>query len=122
MAAPSNATADAWASPTSARSPPALQRQEPTDHPNGRPSLPQVCHSEVTDSSANSLSVGPEAATASDGKAQERFTSRSMRALACRIQCWPEPSEFDDGALDDTVTDPPSTTTLTTRGSPTTIG
>ena len=42
----------------SALSSPAFEWQEPMDQPNGRPSLPQVCHSEVTDSSANSASVG----------------------------------------------------------------
>src|SRR6201992_1909834 len=40
-----------------------------------------------------------------------------MRAVACRIQCCAAPL-----ALDDTVTDAPSATTWTTRGSSTTIG
>src|SRR6201996_4107459 len=98
----------------SALSSPAFAWQEPVDQPNGRPSLPQVCQKDVTASSVKSASVAAAAATASEGPA---ISSREMRAVACRIH--PEPCP---DALDDTVTEPPSATTWTTRGSPTTIG
>src|SRR5277367_2073875 len=110
MAASSSATAEALDSSTSACNLPAADRQEPIDHPNGRPSLPHVRHNEVTDSSANSVSGVPALPAAPSDKPSASWLSslRVIRAVTCLTQCWAGPSA---AALDDTVTDSSSATT-----------